>query len=204
MVQSIFFDFIQHFSAISGLNTEDLKKTLKVTIKIDKDDPGIKKRGFLSSPETDKPPILDKENIIIEGFDFDNLDLIVIKGVEYYMLCMYSQWKSQYNYRKYSDLSGYIGNSYEVSQDVGELHIKPEVINSSLRNTLLFNLFINLDGKISSKFDENKASKWWAFLQKVNQHGQQIIYDIDRRGSITVPTFSFINSMYKIDLPLGK
>lgn len=203
MGKSIYSGYEDYLSTIKGLNLQELNKTLRVTIKINKDDPGIKKRGFLSSPDKEKPPIIDKENIEIEGLDFDNSDLMIIKGIEYYLLTMYAQWKSQYTHRKYSDLVGYIGDSYVITQNVDKFDTEPEITNSSLRNTLLFNLFIILEDKISSNFDENEASKWWAFLQKVKQQGHQIISDIDRRRSVTIPTFSFINNIYKIDLPLG-
>ena len=205
MRKSIYHGYEDYFKDIKGLNLDELNRTLKVTVNINKDDPGIKKRGFLSSPDTDKPPIIDRQNIIIEGLNFVNKDLLIIKGIEYYLLAMYAQWKSQDTHRKYSDLVGYIGNTYQISQNKSTLVIEPEIINRSLRNTLLANLFIHLEDEISSNFNVNEANKWWTFLQKTKQYGSQILLDIDRTNYLnpTVkPTFQFVNSIYKVNLPL--
>lgn len=201
MKKSIFYGYEKYFSQLKDVKPEDLNASLKVTIKIDSDDSGVK-RGFLSGNEREKPPLIDLNFINIEGIKDHNKDLLIMKGIEYYLFVLYAQWKAQYGYRKYNDLVDYVGVKYIITQNIDKLEITPKVKDPALINTLLFNVFIALESKLSKRFENEEANHWWAFTQKVDQFGIRILTDIDQEKSIRVPVFSFINSIYKIGLPI--
>ena len=201
MKESIFYGYEKYFSQLKDVKPINLNESLKVTIKIDSDDSSVK-RGFFSSHERDKPPLIDFDFINIDGIIDQNKDLLIVKGIEYYLLVLYAQWKAQYGYRKYSDLVDYIGEEYIITQKIDKLEIIPKVKDPALINTLLFNLLVALESTISKKFENEEANHWWAFTQKVEQFGIRILTDIDQDKSIRVPVFSFINSIYKIGLPI--
>ena len=198
--QSIYSGYENYFKELKNIKPIDLTDYLKVTIRISKDDSNIK-RSLFSGREIEKPPIVDMRFIHIEGLGFHNKDLLIIKGIEYYLLAFYAQWKSQYRYRRYSDLVNYLGNDYEITQNIDHLEITPNVTDPALINSLFLNLFVALKIKLSDSFENEETSRWWGFIQRVDQFGVRILDDIDQRKSIKIPAFSFINSIYKIGLP---